>query len=85
MDKHEVWVELVSGTRVIVGRDLPDVSAANLVASRWIGRARNEPEAFHETAPGSGCVIRGSAIIVVKANVQPVTSKLRGPREGVWL
>ena len=82
---HEVWLELTSGTRVIVGRDLPDVPTANDLASRWIGLARDRPDELHETRPGSGCVVRGSAIIAIKAQPQAPVSKLRGFREGVWL
>jgi hypothetical protein len=86
---HEVWLELSSGTRVIVGSDLPDVPAANAVARRWRELAEGQPDVLHETMPGSGCVVRGSAIIAIKADQQPKPSKLEGvlkvPRDGVWL
>ncbi|GGM11993.1 hypothetical protein [Nakamurella endophytica] len=82
---HEVWLELCSGSRVVVGRDLPDVAAANAVASRWIALARDRPDDLHETGAGSGCVVRGSAVVAVKAQHQPTGGRLRGPREGVWL
>jgi len=44
---------------------------------------------MHETMPGSGCIVRGSAIIAVKAQEQPKPGKMDGvlkvPRPGVWL
>ncbi len=83
-DVHEVWLELSSGTRVIVGRNLPDKMTASLVANRWIAIAREE-DGLHETMPGSGLVIRATAIIAIKAQVQPVKSWARGPRDGSWL
>jgi hypothetical protein len=86
---HEVLLELASGTRVIVGSDLPDVPAANIVARRWRELAETQPDRLHETLPGSGCIVRGSAIIAIKAQEQPKPSKLEGvikvPRPGVWL
>jgi hypothetical protein len=86
---HEVWLELSSGTRVIVGSDLPDVPAANAVARRWRELAEGQPDVLHETMPGSGCVVRGSAVIAIKAGLQPKPGKLEGvlkvPRDGVWL
>jgi hypothetical protein len=86
---HEVWLELSSGTRVLVGADLPDVPAANAVATLWKQRAEQEPDVLHETLPGSGVVVRGSAIIAIKAQHQPKPSKLEGivkvPRPGQWL
>ncbi|WP_375490329.1 hypothetical protein [uncultured Jatrophihabitans sp.] len=86
---HEVWLELVSGTRVIVGRDLPDVPAANAVARRWREIAETVPDAMHETMPGSGAVVRGSAIVAIKAQHQPrpglAESLLKVAREGNWL
>jgi hypothetical protein len=85
----EVWLELVSGTRVLVGSDLPDVPAANAVARRWRELAEIQPDALHETMPGSGCIVRGSAIAAIKAQAQPVPTKLealfKAPRAGVWL
>lgn len=81
---HEVWVELSSGSRAIVGRSLPDRAAASLVANRWIAIARSE-DGLHETLPGSGVVVRASAIIAIKAQPQPVRSWVNGPREGSWL
>jgi hypothetical protein len=81
---HEVWIELSSGTRVIVGRSLPDRAAASLVANRWIAVARSE-DGLHETVPGSGVVVRASAIIAVKAQPQPAKNWVTGPREGSWL
>jgi hypothetical protein len=85
MTTHEVFLELSSGTRVLVGTDLPDVAAANEVARRWRGIAENEPELLHETLPGSGCVVRGSAIIAIKAQHVPAKTLLKTPREGAWL
>ena len=86
---HEVWLELSSGTRVVVGSDLPDIPAANAVARRWREIAETEPDVLHETMPGSGCMVRGSAIIAVKAQEQPKPGKLDGvlkvPRDGLWL
>jgi hypothetical protein len=86
---QEVWLELSSGTRVLVGSDLPDVEAANIVARRWRELAVTQPEVLHETAPGSGCIVRGSAIIAIKAQEQPKPGRLDGvikvPRPGDWL
>ena len=81
---HEVWVELSSGSRAIVGRSLPDRAAASLVANRWIAIARSE-DGLHETTPGSGVVVRASAIIAIKAQPQPVKNWVSGPRDGSWL
>jgi hypothetical protein len=81
---HEVWIELSSGSRVIVGRSLPDRATASLVANRWIAIARSE-DGLHETVPGSGVVVRASAIIAVKAQVQPAKNWVTGPRDGSWL
>jgi hypothetical protein len=50
MALHEVWLELVSGTRVLVGSDLPDVPAANGVARRW----RAIAETQRDQGPGAG-------------------------------
>jgi hypothetical protein len=86
---QEVWLELMSGTRVLVGSDLPDVGAANTVARRWRELAETRPDELHETTPGSGCIVRGSAIIAIKAQEQAKPSKLgevlKVPRDGVWL
>ena len=86
---HEVWLELSSGTRVLVGSDLPDVPAANAVASRWKQLAQSAPDELHETARGSGCVVRGSAIIAIKAQQQAKPGLMEGvfkvARPGVWL
>jgi hypothetical protein len=89
MALHEVWLELVSGTRVLVGTDLPDVPAANAVARRWREIAETEPDVLHETQPGSGCIVRGSAIIAIKAQEQAKTgvaeTLLKVGRAGSWL
>jgi hypothetical protein len=86
---HEVWLELASGSRVLVGTDLPDVAAANAVARRWREIAETQPGALHETMPGSGCIVRGSAIVAIKAQPQPKPAKaetlLRIGRDGRWL
>lgn len=87
--RHEVFLELSSGSRVVVGRDLPDVASANDVARRWRQLAETEPDLLHETLPGSGCIVRGSAIVAIKAHHQPRAGKAQGlfkpPREGTWL
>lgn len=83
-DRHEVWLELTSGTRVLVGSELPDRVAASIVANRWIAIAR-EQDGLHETQVGSGVVVRATSIIAIKAQVQPAKSFLRGPRDGSWL
>ena len=89
MSQHEVWLELSSGSRVLVGTDLPDVPSANAVARRWRQLAETEPDILHETMPGSGCIVRGSAIIAIKAQLQPTQSVaenlLRVERPGIWL
>ena len=85
MTLHEVFLELASGTRVLVGSDLPDVAAANDVAHRWRAIAENEPDLLHETMTGSGCVVRGSAIVAIKAQHQPSPGLLKAPRAGLWL
>ena len=83
---HEVFLELSSGTRVLVGTELPDVAAANDVARRWRAIAEDEPDVLHETMPGSGCIVRGSAIIAIKAQHQRKQGTLlKTPREGLWL
>lgn len=87
--QHEVWLELVSGSRVVVGKDLPDVPAANAIARRWREIAETQPDVLHETIPGSGCIVRGSAIIAIKAQQQPKPGKaetlLKLRRDGTWL
>jgi hypothetical protein len=86
---HEVWLELSSGSRVIVGSDLPDVPAANIVATRWKAIAETRPDEMHETIKGSGVVVRGSAIIAIKAQAEPKASSIQSivkvPRDGNWL
>jgi hypothetical protein len=86
---HEVWLELSSGSRVIVGSDLPDVPAANIVATRWKAIAETRPDELHETIKGSGVVVRGSAIIAIKAQAEPKASSIQSivkvPRDGNWL
>lgn len=87
---HEVFLELASGTRVLVGHDLPDVKAANDVARHWRQLAETEPDILHETMPGSGCIVRGSAIIAIKAQHQAKPGFAEGLlgrtiREGSWL
>lgn len=88
--RHEVFLELSSGSRVLVGTDLPDVAAANDVARHWRQIAETEPDILHETMPGSGCIVRGSAIIAIKA--RPVATPSRAQSllgtaapEGSWL
>jgi hypothetical protein len=89
MDLHEVFLELSSGTRVVVGKDLPDIPAANEVAKHWKAVADSHSDRLVESMPGSGCVLRPSAIIAIKAQVQPKPSKLEGvlkvDRPGSWL
>ncbi len=89
MSRHEVWLELASGSRVLVGTDLPDVPSANAVARRWRHLAEAEPDMLHETLPGSGCIVRGSAIVAIKAQLQPAQTVaenlLRVERDGTWL
>jgi hypothetical protein len=89
MATHEVWLELSSGTRVLVGNELPDVQAANAVASRWKEIAETAPDQLHETIRGSGVIVRGSAIIAIKAQAQPKPSSIgalvKVPRDGNWL
>jgi hypothetical protein len=86
---HEVWLELTSGTRVIVGSALPDVAAANAVATTWKKLAETQPDVLHETTRGSGVVVRGSSIIAIKAQHEPSPTALGGlvktVREGTWL
>lgn len=86
---HEVFLELSSGSRVLVGSDLPDVASANVLARRWRQLAETEPDIMHETMPGSGCIVRGSAIVAIKAQHQPRPNRaetmLKVSREGSWL
>ena len=82
---HEVWLELASGSRVVVGQDLPDVPAASQVASAWKRLAQERPDELHESMPGSGVVVRGSAIVAIRAQIQVKRSKLQGPRDDRWL
>ncbi len=86
---HEVWLELSSGTRVLVGSELSDVSAANIIATKWKELAETRPDELHETTRGSGIVVRGSAIIAIKAQQETKPNTLGGlikvPRDGVWL
>lgn len=87
--RHEVFLELSSGSRVLVGTDLPDVASANDVARRWRQIAETEPDMLHETMPGSGCIVRGAAIVAIKAQPQskPTWSEglFKPGREGSWL
>jgi hypothetical protein len=87
--EHEVWLELASGTRVLVGTDLPDVPAANAIARHWREIAETQPDVMHETMPGSGVIVRGSSIIAIKAQPQPKPGKaetlLKLNRDGSWL
>lgn len=83
-DLHEVWLELSSGSRVMVGHDLPSKAAASVIANRWIAIAREE-DGLHESAPGSGVVVRATAIVAIKAQPQPGKGFLTGPRDGSWL
>jgi len=83
---HEVFLELSSGSRVLVGTDLPDVLSANELARRWRQLAETEPDILHETTPGSGCVVRGSAIVAIKAQHQPKAGGLlKAGRDGSCL
>jgi len=86
---HEVFVELVSGTRVVVGKDLPSFADVNDIARRWREIAERAENTMYESLPGSGCMIRGSSIIAVKAQLQPKAGMLEGvlkvERPGAWL
>jgi hypothetical protein len=86
---HEVFVELVSGTRVVVGKDLPGFAAVNEIARHWREIAERAETQLYESMPGSGTLIRGSSIIAVKAQLQPKAGKLEGvlkvDRSGSWL
>jgi len=89
MPTHEVFIELSSGTRVLVGTDLADVRAASEVATHWKGLAEHRPDELHETQPGSGVVVRGSSIVAIKAQHTPKQGPMAGvikvPRDGSWL
>jgi hypothetical protein len=87
---HEVWLELVSGSRVVVGSELPDVAAASAVARQWREIAETGADGFYESQPGSGCIVRASSIIAVKAQRQDkkgvAESLLKvNTRPGTWL
>ena len=82
---HEVFLELSSGSRVLVGTDLPDVASANALARHWRQLAETEPDLLHETMTGSGCIVRGSSIVAIKAQHQPKPGLLKAAREGLWL
>jgi hypothetical protein len=88
-DLHEVWVELVSGTRVIVGKDLTGHAAASEVAREWRAIAESSSDRLYAPMPGSGSLIRGSSIIAIKAQLQPKIGVLEGAlrvdRPGSWL
>jgi hypothetical protein len=75
-DRHEVWVELASGTRVHVGRDLATFAEASEVARHWRGIAESGSERMYESMPQSGTLIRGSSIIAIRAQLQPKSGKL---------
>jgi hypothetical protein len=80
--RHEVFLELSSGSRVLVGTDLPDVAAANAIARHWRQLA--------ETMPGSGCIVRGSAIVAIKARPMAAPSRAQtllgtAAPDGTWL
>ena len=77
-DRHEVWVELVSGSRVQVGKDLPDHAAASEVARHWKSIAESATDRLYESMPKSGTLIRGSAIVAIKAQVQGKPGMLEG-------
>jgi hypothetical protein len=74
---------------VLVGSELPDVQAANAVATRWKELAETRMDELHETIRGSGVVVRGSAIVAIKAQQEPKPSSLSSmvkiPRDGSWL
>jgi len=86
---QEVWLELSSGSRVLVGVDLPDVASAMEVARRWKAIAESGGGELVETLPNSGCVVRGSAIVAIKVQPQPKARLLDGvlntERPGRWL
>jgi hypothetical protein len=88
--RHEVFLELSSGSRVLVGTDLPDVAAANAIARHWRQLAETEPDILHETMPGSGCIVRGSAIVAIKARPMAAPSRAQtllgtAAPDGTWL
>jgi hypothetical protein len=88
-EAHEVFVELVSGTRVVVGKDLPGFAEVNEIARHWREVAERAENTLYESMPGSGCLIRGASIVAVKAQPQPKAGKLEGvlkvERAGSWL
>jgi hypothetical protein len=89
MTTHEVFIELSSGTRLLVGTELADVRAASELATRWKGLAEHRSDELHETQPGSGVVVRGGAIVAIKAQQTPKPGPMGGvikiPRDGAWL
>lgn len=87
---HEVWLELVSGSRTLVGSELPDVAAASALARRWREIAETGADGFFETQPGSGCIVRASSIVAIRAQRQEkkgvAESLLKAnTRPGTWL
>ncbi len=82
---HEVWIELTSGSRAIVGQGLGSAAEASALARTWLLFARADGDEFHETMPGSGIVVRGNAIVAVRAQREVIRGRLAGPREGWWL
>jgi hypothetical protein len=89
MPTHEVWLELSSGSRVLVGTALPDIPAASALARSWKDLAESRPDELHETERGSGVAVRGSAIVAIKAQeeskVKTLGGLIKAPREGSWL
>ena len=87
---HEVWLELLSGSRVVVGSDLPDVATASALARQWREIAETGGVGFYETQAGSGCIVRASSIVAIKAERQGkkgvAESLLKvNTRPGTWL
>ena len=83
-------MELVSGSRVLVGSDLPDVAGGQRDRAAVARDRRDRPDGMFETQPGSGCIVRGSAIIAIKAQRQEkkgvAESLLKtNTRPGTWL
>ena len=89
MTTHEVLLELSSGSRVLIGSELEDIPAANVIATRWKALAEERPNELHETMPGSGVAVRGAAIVAIKAQLTPKAGTMAGmlkvPRDGSWL
>ena len=88
---HEVWLELVSGSRVVVGSPTCRTSPR---PARWPGSGARSPrpaaDGFYETQPGSGCIVRASSIVAIKAQRQDkkgvAESLLKAnTRPGTWL